>query len=120
MPKVGKGRKSLTNPGSGGKGQNFIIPFVRTIDSAVFLFSPVQSSNVELKFVCNIVKGRNIVKSNKGVSKKLRLFQTVEKVGLEKVGIHHASWDSVVSRCLPTFDSFGFEFSDLFLPTVDL
>jgi hypothetical protein len=28
-PKVGKCRKGLTNPGSGGKGWNFIIPFVR-------------------------------------------------------------------------------------------
>jgi hypothetical protein len=45
-PEVGKGRKSLTNPGSGRKGRNFIIPFV---DSAVFLFSPYQSNNVELK-----------------------------------------------------------------------
>jgi hypothetical protein len=30
--------------GSGGKGRNFIIPFV-----AVFLFSPFHSSNAELK-----------------------------------------------------------------------
>jgi hypothetical protein len=45
-PKVGKGRKSLTNPRFGWKSSEFYNP---TIDAAVFLFSPFQSSNVELK-----------------------------------------------------------------------
>jgi hypothetical protein len=42
MPKVGKSRKGITNPGSGGKGWNFVIHFVRKqkVKDSVFLFSP--------------------------------------------------------------------------------
>jgi hypothetical protein len=38
---------------------------------------------------------------------------------VEKVGIHHAKGDSVVSRCFPTFAGWGLESYYLFLPTVD-
>jgi hypothetical protein len=63
-PKTGKGRKSLTNPGSGGKYRNLIIPFVwkRLVLPYFYsvLFSPAMWNWNKGGFVWNFVKGRKI------------------------------------------------------------
>jgi hypothetical protein len=62
--KVGKRRKSLTNPWSGGKGRNLIIPFIRKrlILPCFYsvLFSLTMLNWNKGGFVYDIVKGRKI------------------------------------------------------------
>jgi hypothetical protein len=70
-PKVGKGGKSLTNPGSGGKGRNLIIPFVRKRLILPYFYSVLLTLAMwnwnKGGFVCNIVNGRTI--KQRGVKK---------------------------------------------------
>jgi hypothetical protein len=140
-PKVGKCRKSLTNPGSGGKSRNFIIPFVRKrLILALFysvLFTLAMWNWNKEGFACNIVKGRTMKQrvpkiatlSNGGKSRNLSRFRPL-LAGIiilrhvfrpllfivilirlfptrKKIGIRHVSGDSILSRCFPTFASWG-------------
>jgi hypothetical protein len=91
-PKVGKGRKSLTNPGSGGKGRNFIIPFARKRLILPYFYSVLYTlamwnwNKGGFACTCNIVKARQI-KGRQIKQRGVKNRNSFKRWGLELAGI---------------------------------